>query len=238
MNEFKLLILTIAFVGSLLAPSQAAPKRPLNTYDQRQDGKYNVHAKLDNFFIIVAPSSSADTSELETLLQNGMLAAQGINLKNIDSRVSQHPEEDEEGKPDEKEISLKSSEESSITRINQEQQPSVSKILTIIKQDSPTSSHSLKKTTKKENSGDSEGLEVEEKSSSKTARSLVSSGEVSKLPPKDASPLENKLPETGDSVGPADGESQELRLLGDGIENCGPERFRDRFGICRSRVHL
>ena len=40
---------------SLMALAWAAPV----TYDQRQEGEWNVHAHLDNFVIILIPSSNA-----------------------------------------------------------------------------------------------------------------------------------------------------------------------------------
>lgn len=54
--------------------TSAEPTQPLNqnrrviTYDQRQEGKYNIRADLENFVIMVIPSSSTSASALLNLL--------------------------------------------------------------------------------------------------------------------------------------------------------------------------
>ncbi len=45
-----------------------APIRRVVTYDQRQDGKYNIRADLENFVIMVVPSSPTSASALLNLL--------------------------------------------------------------------------------------------------------------------------------------------------------------------------
>lgn len=44
------------------------PNRRVITYDQRQEGKYNIRADLENFVIMVIPSSSTSASALLNLL--------------------------------------------------------------------------------------------------------------------------------------------------------------------------
>lgn len=50
------------------APASFVPTRRLVTYDQRQEGKYNIRADLDNFMIVVIPSSPSSGASLLDLL--------------------------------------------------------------------------------------------------------------------------------------------------------------------------
>lgn len=45
-------------------PMSAGPSRPQMLYDQRQDGKYNIRADLENFVILVVPSSGNSLLDL------------------------------------------------------------------------------------------------------------------------------------------------------------------------------
>ncbi|XP_037052295.1 uncharacterized protein LOC119085884 isoform X2 [Bradysia coprophila] len=45
-----------------------SPNRRVITYDQRQEGKYNIRADLENFVIMVIPSSPSSASALLNLL--------------------------------------------------------------------------------------------------------------------------------------------------------------------------
>jgi hypothetical protein len=117
-------------------------------YNQRQDGKLNVHAKLENLLIVVAPSSGTSSS-------SGIdFDLPGILEDSLDFRKTLKQEID--SKKDEK---LQQIEDEDVKLI------------------------------------------------SKDSRSLETT-----LEPK---------------------KSTESKLLGGGIENCGPGRFRDRFGICQ-----
>lgn len=72
-------VASVFFLTGVLAlfavPSTAAPA----TYDQRQDGKYNVHANLENFLIIVA------TGGHHNLLND--LVVQAVDLQDLTSRA-------------------------------------------------------------------------------------------------------------------------------------------------------
>lgn len=50
-----------------------SPNRRVITYDQRQEGKYNFRADLENFVIMVIPSSPASASSLLSLLTRSKL---------------------------------------------------------------------------------------------------------------------------------------------------------------------
>lgn len=49
-------------------PQPLTPNRRVITYDQRQEGKYNIRADLENFVIMVIPSSPTSASALLNLL--------------------------------------------------------------------------------------------------------------------------------------------------------------------------
>lgn len=49
-------------------PSTLTPPRRMVEYDQRQDGHYNIRADLENFVILVVPSSAASGANLLDLL--------------------------------------------------------------------------------------------------------------------------------------------------------------------------
>lgn len=76
------------FLGMILFVMLEANAAPISYYDQRQDGQYNVHAKLDNFlFLIAVPSNKNLLTEF---------ASQALELKQrLASRSSDLSEEHE-----------------------------------------------------------------------------------------------------------------------------------------------
>lgn len=112
-------------------------------YDQRQDGKLNVHAKLENLVLVVAPSSSSVGGSLD-------FEFPGILDQDLNFRKSIHADKTEE-KPE---------------ALNSERDQDPGSFEEISKD------HGFKK--------------------------------------------------------------DELTLIGDAIENCGPGRYRDGLGICRA----
>lgn len=242
----------LLFVSSSLV--LGAPRRPINTYDQRQDGSVNVHAKLDNFMFVFVPSSGIvnDVAELVD-----PIVAAALNLKNVDSRTATQSEIADDRSPVpvpaaaakvDSAITRISSEDSS--KMNLEDEESKVKIIAIVKEDIPEAVASQPSVTSlQDNKNKNLNVNVNvdpEKSEvhSKKARSLKNrspeSLSSSKLPPKSSGsePLENKVAgisgkDRGNDVGSAEREPQ---LLGGGIENCGPGRFRNRLGVCQFRV--
>lgn len=66
-----------------LPPGALQPPRRIVSYDQRQDGKYNIRADLENFMIVVIPSSPASGASLLDLLtrQNQQQKSTSANNK-------------------------------------------------------------------------------------------------------------------------------------------------------------
>ncbi|XP_015111563.1 uncharacterized protein LOC107037505 [Diachasma alloeum] len=130
----------LPLVIGILAVASASPVK----YDQRQDGKLNLHAKLENLLLVVAPSSGSPSGSIDFDLP-------GILDQDLDFRRSG--------------IQASNAEERRIEKL--------------------------------------EEANVED-------RKLEVLGEEAKF------------------------KRDELKLIGDAIENCGPGRYRDGVGICRA----
>lgn len=133
----------------------SAPAR----YDQRQDGKVNVHAKLENFLIVLAPSTASDASSVSSGLD---YVVPGI-FDALELRKNLIVKED-----------MANNEKKQLQEVILPDNEEFEKLL-------------------------------------KETRTLESEKSTKKIFERNT----------------------ESKLLGDGIENCGPGRHRDSFGICQ-----
>lgn len=78
-----------------------SPNRRVITYDQRQEGKYNIRADLENFVIMVIPSSPSSASALLNLLSRSKFKK--THGKNNHKRKVAHKVQDD-GKEDVKNL--------------------------------------------------------------------------------------------------------------------------------------
>ncbi|XP_044015410.1 uncharacterized protein LOC122857352 [Aphidius gifuensis] len=145
----QLYFLILSLVLSL---SSSSPTK----YNQRQDGKLNVHAKLENILFVIAPSSSSSSSSsaLDSSSSSGIdFILPGLFEDTLNFRKT-------------------------------------------IKQQT---------TNNQDKISHDNNEELDNNNNYKTLRNIK---------------YDNK-------------KINEMKLIGDGIENCGPGRFRDRFGICQ-----
>ncbi|KAG7203320.1 hypothetical protein KM043_010408 [Ampulex compressa] len=265
------------FLGCNAAPT---------TYDQRQDGKYNVHAKLENFLIVVATSGSSSD-----ILNS--LAAQAIELKGLAPRSSLAKQETTAEYEAEGGSRGKSPFHIEIVHIGKDNEDSAevnggrdtNSVKIPRKEEAPSS----KKKEEEKVEGAVERIVVaslESERGDKQARnlwkrirsndlrkadreSLIDLSEVgdvrrsqeklaeiveaSNLPGLEGGlkagrpgiSLKKQLssrkededvplvPGERNDVGSSESKPQELKLLGGGIENCGPGRYRDKSGVCQ-----
>lgn len=251
---------TLFFLGMAFfafAEIHAVPTR----YDQRQDGDFNLNAKLENFlFVVVVPSN---TEKITNLAWNA-----------IETAVLSRSKEQESIKSDE---AVRQEEPYSVEIINVNQLDKESSVRKAEGEDVETS-----------NVSDQRPTSVEDEKAERVARNVknfefpksrevptVPSGyfvNVRKTPglktgdggrarnvvgnvwnPEDepgqsGTSLKKQLPRRGeediasqpssstdknDVSSFTEEKQQELRLLGDGVENCGPGRHRDASGVCQ-----
>lgn len=258
---------------SLIPQTNAAPA----TYDQRQDGDFNVDAKFENFLVVVATSGSSG------LFKN--LATQALELNELISQRSKqqnaekpsetmvYETEDADGgrepyhveivhiekegdstaqsKHTDKSSDAKNTgkielETSSMDSKNSEpglQEVSIDGKKTVKRTRSlwNTEEHrglvdsSIKgnkrstnvKSSQVKNLGHSDDLPVKEEEALKAARPGISlKKQLSKKEEEDIPSISEEWNELG--------KKEELVLLGGGIENCGPGRYRDKLGVCQN----
>ena len=271
LHVVRLLLLPAILLGSTIPQSSAAPA----SYDQSQTGKFNVDARLDNFFIVFFDTINSD------LLNK--LASQALQLRSISSRHNAAPGETSE-KPLEATIYETGDEHGGrdpyhveIVRIEKEGEAA------------PKSKDPEELGTVEFNSGGKvelgtapKGLEggsspevtVGGKKPMKRARSLWRNEESHRVvrgpgrgskqldaedsmrsldqsddlavkeeaskATKPGMSLKKQLSKKEEDLSMSEErnelgtKSDELVLLGYGIENCGPGRYRDRTGICQN----
>lgn len=259
-------------LGSTIPQSDAAP----TSYDQSQTGKFNLDAKLDNFFIVFFDTINSD------LLNK--LALQALQFRSVASRHNVAPEEtsekpleatiyetgDEHGGRDPYHVEIvriekegeagpksKDPEELGTVELNsgaKVEQGAAPKGLeggsspevTIDgkkpgkrarslwrNEDSHRVVHGPGRGSKQlgaedsmKNLDQSDDLAVKEEASKATKPGMSLKKQLSKKQEEDLSMSEERN-ELGTK-------SDELVLLGYGIENCGPGRYRDQTGICQN----
>ncbi|XP_076283739.1 uncharacterized protein LOC143210612 [Lasioglossum baleicum] len=239
---------------------------PVN-YDQRQTGEVNVDAKLDNFLILVSPSSNEGlwNSLLTSEVALGLLASRRSAIKQEPG--SQKPtettvyetEDKEEGKePYHVEIVRIEKDGDTVARSKQPEilNAEVTEVkiagkigeATKILQETPEVS--IDKITSEKGSRNQKSRKLIERSrkvrvgstvedlaqaddlatkeeASKAARPGISlKKQLSKKEEEELSALSEERNELGNK-------RDELVLLGDGVENCGPGRYRDKSGTCQ-----
>lgn len=228
----------------------AAPTR----YDQRQEGNSNVHAKLENFlFVIAIPSNNEFFSDL---------ALQALELKqHLNSRSSSSKEQEliisgvERLDPSSELVSTSEENESSMQKAEGENIPLSNK-----QTEKSESAERIPKNTKGFEFPKSRQvpsilgylMDARNTIRSKTENSgrfrnvlgnvwdpeLTTSGTLLKEQLLQKEEDDVALPSTdadkNDVASFSEKKRQELTLLGDGIENCGPGRHRDASGICQS----
>lgn len=261
---------------SLIPRTNAAPA----TYDQRQDGDFNVDAKFENFLVVVATSGSSG------LFKN--LATQALELNELISQRSKqqtadkpsetmvYETEDADGgrEPYHVEIVHIEKEGDSAAQSKHTDKTSDAKNtekteLETSSMDSKNSEPGLqevsidgKKTVKRarslwnteehrglvdssikgnkrstnvrssqvKNLDHSDDLPVKEEEVLKAARPGISlKKQLSKKEEEDIPSISEERNELGNKLA-----EQELVLLGGGIENCGPGRYRDKLGVCQN----
>ena len=221
------------------------------TYDQRQSGDFNVDAKLENFLVIVATSGTTG------LFNN--LATQALELNELISQRSKETQEKpsetmiyetedaNSGKEpyhveivhiDKGDVTDKPSEKSQIPEEKIQSENSEK----ILEESSSTDdkkgskrARSLWKENKKaggrrnshvKNLDQSDDLPVKEEISKAARPGISLKKQLSKKEEENASSVSEERNELGNNY-------QELVLLGGGIENCGPGRYRDKLGVCQ-----
>ena len=257
------------------------PNRRVITYDQRQEGKYNIRADLENFMIVVVPSSpSAGLSLLDLLTRSNLRQKQQQQLQQkskyhkkyvrpgaIAAAASTTDEEEKQQQKSTEEqqyiegrtpyhvdisslepktpINLGTGSASSRTmRLITESQPIETLRLQTVPQGNsplyPTFSYSddfsnnnvILFRNKKSLTDDSSYQ-------SEVNRNSVASSETNESDYTDVSSSFDSL-EMAEPYGAAativdDGANNgwKLTLLGGGVEDCGPDRRRDSYGICQ-----
>ncbi|XP_043582161.1 uncharacterized protein LOC122567555 [Bombus pyrosoma] len=261
---------------SLIPQIYAAPA----TYDQRQDGDFNVDAKFENFLVVVATSGSSglfknlatqalelnelisqrskqqnaekpsETMVYETEDADGGREPYHVEIVHIEKEgdstaQSKHTDKSSDAKNTEK-IEL---ETSSMDSKNSEpglQEVSIDGKKTVKRTRSlwNTEEHrglvdsSIKenkrstnvRSSQVKNLDHSDDLPVKEEEVLKAARPGISlKKQLSKKEEEDILLISEERNELGNKLA-----EQELVLLGGGIENCGPGRYRDKLGVCQN----
>lgn len=87
---------------AVAVPAEGTSSRPTITYDQRQEGHYNIRADLENFVFLVVPTHSASSLNLLDLLSKSAFKKshaknahkkheiKGEGVKKIESAISHH----------------------------------------------------------------------------------------------------------------------------------------------------
>nr|XP_003707454.2 PREDICTED: uncharacterized protein LOC100881220 [Megachile rotundata] len=246
-----LLFLPDILLRSFVSHVSAAPA----TYDQRQSGDFNVDAKFENFLIIVA------TSGTSSLFNN--LATQALELNDLISRSKQSQEKSSEtmiyetedansGKEpyhveivhidkgddkSEKDVPKEKikTENSERTDLVADDEKGAKRARSLFKSEKYEHTDRSMKENKKpierrnshvKNLEQSDDLPVKEETLKAARPGISLKKQLSKSEEESAPLVSEERNELGHNY-------QELILLGDGIENCGPGRYRDKLGICQ-----
>lgn len=86
----------VSILPETTQPLPLSPNRRVITYDQRQEGKYNIRADLENFVIMVIPSSPTSASALLNLLTRSKYK-KNHGKNNLKRKYSQKLEGDAKG---------------------------------------------------------------------------------------------------------------------------------------------
>ncbi|XP_043273081.1 uncharacterized protein [Venturia canescens] len=224
----------VLFIFLQLAICQGAPRRAPTTYDQRQDGKFNLHTKFEDTFIVIGiPSSLSSSSaggELSNLLQNGLLS-QALEFK--------HSVTEEGGNEGSNKENVENTEPvgRELTDQPDEHYNNKVKVIAIVRKNIPLDFETSEQLSEPASAEDektskdtpvklqTQNAELNEATLKITTRSVAEKSEKNPLP-------ENSNTSNSDDLNCVG--RKELRLIGDGIENCGPERYRDDEGVCQS----
>ncbi|XP_076757843.1 uncharacterized protein LOC143427511 [Xylocopa sonorina] len=265
-----ILLLSAILFRSLVPQINAAPA----TYDQRQNGDFNVDAKFENFLVVVATSGSS------SLFSN--LASQALELNELIAQRSKqqtrerpsetmvYESEDADGgrEPYHVEIVRIEKDEDSTTRNGQLDKLSTSesnektelgssskdegktertlresldagviidikktgkKTRSLWKSDGPIKASKKPvniKNTQMENLDHPDDLPVKEEASKAARPGLSLKKQLSKKEEVDDPSSTSEEDELSNKY------AGELVLIGDGIENCGPGRRRNKYGLC------
>lgn len=246
------------------------------TYDQRQNGDFNVDAKFDNFLIVVATSGNglffrnlasqmlemnelipqyskqqisekpSETLVYETENADGGREPYHVEIVHIEKEgdKGKHPVEFPDAKSSEK-IELLKGTKNSETILQETTNSEIlidgKKAIKKTKQISndtevhPSIDSSIKENKRSanarnlqvENFDRSDDLPVKEEILKATKPGISLKKQLSKEEEED-------IPSISEERNELDNKRQELVLLGGGIENCGPGRYRDKFGICQN----
>lgn len=263
-------LLLLSAVLLALAVSHAAPAR----YNQRQDGVFNVHAKLENLlFVFAVPGNTGLLGELAQQLASRSNASPSSSLSEDHASDSTSTTVH---KPGEETVNETEGYSSKITRLDGDNSNRESS-LHVTEADANGAETAGSSDLRSPPASIGEGVQGEKADDvarmPKVARGFESSNSLEKsatprhlddvdmrkshgpktsrqkpIAPSRKPPLlrEDTDNAATDNVAPSsssadknavamlpDEKQQELRLLGDGIENCGPGRRRDAAGVCQ-----
>lgn len=237
---------------------QGAPRRAPTTYDQRQDGKFNLHASFQDTFVVFGlPSSSSSSSssladsDFASLFQNGLLT-QALELKNtVTEETGNETSEGTASKNIESARSvlvdsptLRSAIRAFVGRELADQSDQGNddkvKVFAIVRKNLPLDLETSEQLSEQLSDPSPED-DVDPKDTPATLQThntelnaptlkITTRSVPDNLDEKSQS--ENSKTDNNDDLNCVG--RKELRLIGDGIENCGPERYRDDEGRCRS----
>lgn len=253
-----LFLLGTAFFASI--EIRAAPTK----YDQRQDGEFNLHAKLENFLFVVAfPSNSEHIHDLalgaleevisrskdQGLIKSGEAAHQEepYSVQILQINENHQNKEGSVRKAEEGDAGTLNVSDQQSTAVGQTEKaeriarnmknfefPKSREVPTIPgyffntrKTQAPKTGNSGRARNVVGNVGNVENLDVELESSGTSLKKQLPQKEEENV----ALPSSNA--DKNDVSPIAEEKQQELRLLGDSIENCGPGRRRDASGVCQ-----
>ena len=212
-------------LSSAVAVTVALPLGAKTTYDQRQEGDFNVKVDLDNFVILVArPVSSLDI--FGTMA--GLLAANDDRHTDIQA-VAASASENADGATDSGGGNSNNESSSSmlVDQLDDKEEP---RSVENVKQHPQLEE---KKTLDHQDSGSKPKTEekVAGKGLEEVVRNLRSIKEKELELRSKEKPIEGKAAGKHNFVGSVE-EAHYYKLVGDGVENCGPGRSRDSKGIC------
>lgn len=209
----------VAILLSLLGVTIGVP----TTYDQRQEGDLNVKVDLDNFVILVArPVSSLDLFGAMA----GLLAATDTRNTNVASPIVSSAVDGAANAEVGTSVGSNADEQQSIKDDKEEPRSVVAK-------------ENLEETSLQMDDKKSDQLTADQNKPNKAEEKVNSARGLEEV----VRTLRNmKEKELRDKERPKDGkykfvesveEPKNLKLFGDGEENCGPGRNRDSKGICQ-----
>ncbi|XP_011878254.1 PREDICTED: uncharacterized protein LOC105567750 [Vollenhovia emeryi] len=246
-----LFLLGAAFLA--LPEVRAAPTR----YDQRQEGSVNAQVKLENLLFVVAvpnlggPLTEAALGALDQMIsrsKNGLFkSGEGAHQNEPFSveivQLNENLDKDGSVRKAEEDAGTSSVSDQRATPVGYEPAGGAERVARNVKNfEFPKSREvpavpgyfaSARKPSRPKTG------------SSGRARNVVGNAWTPDVEPgRPGTSLKKQLPQTGEEdVAPSAGKNdvsplaeekqQELRLLGDGVENCGPGRRRDASGVCQ-----